>query len=92
MLIRLQCGFNPQIPYGSWEISGYGIFGVYKSDWLKFGGMNVEKFMNKWGGEDWDLLDRVLNAGYEVERLKVKNFYHVFHSKKGMWHDMLTSR
>ena len=32
-------------------------------------GMNTEKFKYKWGGEDWDLMDRVVNAQLEVERI-----------------------
>ena len=86
LLIRLSCDAFPERPTGKWETVGYGIFGIYKSDWDKFGGMNVEKYRSKWGGEDWDLLDRVLMAGYEVERLKVPHFNHIYHSKKGMWH------
>ncbi|XP_002163663.4 beta-1,4-N-acetylgalactosaminyltransferase 3 isoform X1 [Hydra vulgaris] len=85
IVLRLQCGANPQARYGFWESAGYGIFGAYKSDWNRFGGMNTEKFSISWGGEDWELLDTVLKAGYEVERFKVKNFNHVFHTKKGMW-------
>ena len=85
LLLRLQCGAYPQNAYGFWEVSGYGIFGIYKSDWDVFGGMDVVKFRNKWGGEDWDLLDRVLMAGFEVERLKIPHLNHVFHTKKGMW-------
>lgn len=88
MLIRLQCGATPQYPFGFWENSGYGIFSIYKSDWLTFGGMDIMNYLHQWGGEDWDLLDRVLNTGYEVERIKLRNFYHVFHSKKGMWHQV----
>ena len=48
-------------------------------------GMDTEKFKYKWGGEDWDLLDRVFNAKLEVERIKYPGLYHHFHSKKNMW-------
>ena len=89
ILTRLQCGATPLQLRGFWEEQGYGIFGAYKSDLLEVGGMNVLKFTNRWDAEDWDLLNRVLNAGYEVERLKLKNFYHFFHTKKGMWHEMV---
>ena len=43
---------------GSWETMTYGLFGMYKSDWLEHGGFNIQRYTNKWGGEDWDVLDR----------------------------------
>ncbi len=48
-------------------------------------GVNVEKFRNAWGGEDWDFAERVLKAGLEIERLRVPYLFHYFHTKKGMW-------
>ena len=47
--------------------------------------MNVQAFQHKWGGEDWEMIDRVLAAGLEVERLRMPGFYHFYHSKQGMW-------
>ena len=38
-----------------------------------------------WGGEDWDLMDRVVNAQLEVERIKYPGLYHHYHSKQEMW-------
>jgi len=59
--------------------------GIYKSDWDTFGGMNEKEFKNKWGGEDWEMVDRVLEQGIEVDKIRMIGFYHFYHTKEGMW-------
>ena len=48
-------------------------------------GMNTKDFKYKWGGEDWDLLDRVLMLPVEVERIRHPGLYHHYHDKQKMW-------
>ena len=48
-------------------------------------GMNTKDYKYKWGGEDWDLLDRVLMASLEVERNKYPGLYHHYHPKQKEW-------
>ena len=48
-------------------------------------GMNTEDYKYKWGGEDWDLLDRVINAELKVVRIKHPGLYHHYHTKQKIW-------
>eukprot|EP00795_Rhopilema_esculentum_P013058 gene13058-3834_t len=72
IVVRLDCGYLPENPYGLWELQGYGLFAICKSDFDRAGGMNTEEFKTKWGGEDWEMLDRqvlsVIHAHYKTLR------------------------
>lgn len=47
--------------------------------------MNTALYQYKWGGEDWDLLDRILNAKLKVERVKHPGLYHHYQIKQKTW-------
>ena len=50
-------------------------------------GMNVDDFKYKWGGEDWDLVDRVMMLSVEVERIRHPGLYHHHHAKTRKWNE-----
>lgn len=85
IITRLACGASAKYVSGAWDPWGYGMFGSYKTDWDKFQGFDEIKFKTKWGGEDWDLVNRAYVAGLEFDRIKQADFYHYDHSRVGMW-------
>ncbi len=38
---RLDCDSTYVDHQGYWEIAGYGLLSVYKSDWMRFGGKRI---------------------------------------------------
>ena len=86
IIFYFTCEFAASSFYkGFYSITGYGLFGFYKSDWIKVGGMNTSLYKGKWGWEDNDLADRVLTAGYVLFRVVMRDFYHQNHTYAGLW-------
>ncbi|KAI6650982.1 Beta-1,4-N-acetylgalactosaminyltransferase 3-like [Oopsacas minuta] len=90
IIFYFTCDFHMQLflkqqYIGSYSISGYGLFSLYKSDWMKVRGMDSSQFKDIWGFEDNNLANRVLNTGYVVFRLIVRGFYHQNHTYSGLW-------
>ncbi|XP_068742280.1 N-acetyl-beta-glucosaminyl-glycoprotein 4-beta-N-acetylgalactosaminyltransferase 1-like isoform X2 [Montipora capricornis] len=86
-VLKLKCGYSITHQQASWEMMGYGLFGGYKTDWDRFGGMDAEKFTTRWGGEDWDLMDRAIGANLEIERLRARKLYHYHHERNSDWYE-----
>ncbi|EDO48941.1 predicted protein [Nematostella vectensis] len=86
-LVKLKCGYSPQYPQGGWDTLGYGLLGIYKTDWDRIGGMNEVEFKHKWGGEDWEIMDRAIAAGLEPQRICLPHLYHMFHSREQDWYE-----
>uniref|UniRef100_A0A7M6DS34 Hexosyltransferase n=1 Tax=Clytia hemisphaerica TaxID=252671 RepID=A0A7M6DS34_9CNID len=68
-----------------WQYDGPGIMAMYKSDWSRVGGFNEKMFADKWGGEDWELVDRIIATGIQIIHYRLPRFYHLYHSRKKMW-------
>jgi len=83
IIAQMKCGANPTKLAGLWQVYGYGIIAMYKSDWDRSGGFPNDK--RKWGGEDWELMDQLVGVGLEFERMRTTHVYHYYHSKKGLW-------
>lgn len=92
LIVYLNCTGTSTAPVGLWYHYSYGTVAMYKQDWLNFGGFS-EDFIQKvtWGGEDWDLIDRAVKGGLEVERKRCPWIFHYYHSKKGMWQKAKTT-
>lgn len=65
---------------GMWRDVGFGMVGVYKSDWRKVGGFDVS--LVGWGKEDVDFYDRFIRkANLSIFRSVDPGLVHVYHEK-----------
>lgn len=70
---------------GFWELQGFGLVGIFKSDWDWIGGFNEKVFDEKWGGEDWDFMERFVWFSMEYDRVWYFKIFYYYYSKCGMW-------
>ena len=64
---------------GFWRIYSFGMVALYKSDFDKTGGFNLN--IDGWGEEDLQFADACMNAGLDIYRSVDKELIHVFHPK-----------
>ena len=81
-IVRLECGSSSLRPKGFWDGYGYGLLSMYKSDFDRTGGLGKNGDKYRWGGEDWDFMDRVVGVGLEYERVRCPYIYHYEHPQK----------
>jgi glycosyltransferase involved in cell wall biosynthesis len=93
MVFRLDDGHTADNVNGFWEIYGFGLFSMYKSDWIAVGGWDTVKFKHKWGGEDTDMFRRSIRHKhmYDVSRHRYPGLFHFFHTHHGQWGKELKS-
>eukprot|EP01094_Clydonella_sp_ATCC50884_P004003 TRINITY_DN13092_c0_g1_i1.p1 TRINITY_DN13092_c0_g1~~TRINITY_DN13092_c0_g1_i1.p1 ORF type:complete len:617 (+),score=178.97 TRINITY_DN13092_c0_g1_i1:48-1853(+) len=71
---------------GYWRTYGYGTLSIYKSDFLRVGGYDLSKFSTAWGGEDLDIIDRIIEHKYKVFRTQEVGLIHRWHPSAA-WRD-----
>ena len=51
-------------PQGYWEVDGYGLLSVYKSDWMRFGGKDNQRITSK--STSLDTKDKIILTQFSV--------------------------
>lgn len=69
--------FSFQHDLGYWRQSGFGIAGLYKSDFERIGGFDTT--IMGWGKEDVDLFNRILSSSLVIYRATDPSMVHIFH-------------
>lgn len=64
---------------GHWASYSYGMLCIYQSDYIASGGFDTD--IVGWGGEDVDLYEKVIKAGFEVLRVPDPGLIHRWHPK-----------
>ena len=64
---------------GFWRIYSYGMVAIYKSDFDKTGGFNLD--ISGWGEEDLQFADACMNSGLDIYRSVDSELIHIFHPK-----------
>ncbi|KAG1679324.1 Chondroitin sulfate synthase 1 [Nymphon striatum] len=69
--------YNIDSDVGYWRMYGYGIVSIYKSDYIKTAGFNVN--IVGWGLEDVDLFQKIIKTNITVFRAADPGIVHMFH-------------
>ena len=64
---------------GYWRWYGYGMTGIYKSDYSKVGGLNIR--IKGWGSEDTSFAERFIRKRIKIFRAPTLGLKHIYHPK-----------